>query len=541
MDGKRLLGPTTTVAEAATTRAHTPQPGGRATRATVVAGLGGSRQNAAVAIAVDGELRAFCEQERITRVRRAGFPRGSLPLEALDAALSSAGDLPRSAVWRYVTAEPGVDLPVGLPALHMDHHQAHAATAFALSPFDAAAALVCDRHSPSPATAWLASGDGLRTLDWPTTGPGLASLYSECAALFDLPPGGDHHLEALARLGDGPAAFGLDDAIAYRDGSLIVTAAWKARVAAWLAGSSGDSVERRARAAQTFQGHIGELLVRMVADLRSLTGLRRLVLGGGLFYNTWLTTLVRQSGIFEEVFVAPNPGNAGIAAGAALSLVAGARRHAAARVSPFLGPGYGPEDVKRTLDNCKLSYDVLDEHKLVETTVDALVHGKLVGWFQGRMEWGHRALGNRSILANPLSPYVLDNLNVYLKHRERHRTYGVSVPVEHVSTFFDGPPVSHFMEYEYAPRDRDRFGALLPEGCRSLRVQTVPMEPDAGSSRLFRQLHERFAEATGVPVLVNTSFNGFLEPMVCSPRDAVRVFFGTGLDLLVIDRFLIRK
>jgi carbamoyltransferase len=157
------------------------------------------------------------------------------------------------------------------------------------------------------------------------------------------------------------------------------------------------------------------------------------------------------------------------------------------------------------------------------------------------MEWGHRALGNRSILANPLSPYVLDNLNVFLKHRQRHRTYGVSIPVEQVSAFFDGPPHSRFMEYEYHARNPERFRQLLPERAQALRVQTVPKAPDAGSSALFRAVHDEFGQASGVPVLINTSFNGFLEPMVCSPRDAIRVFYGTGLDVLVLDRFVLRK
>jgi carbamoyltransferase len=210
-------------------------------------------------------------------------------------------------------------------------------------------------------------------------------------------------------------------------------------------------------------------------------------------------------------------------------------------VSPFLGPEYEPEAIKQTLDNCKLSYDVLDERELVDSTVRALVKGELVGWFQGRMEWAHRALGGRSILASPLSPYVLENLNVFLKHRERHRTYGLSMPVERTAEFFAGPPVSRFMEYEYTPRDPDRFRELLPEGARSLRVQTIPEAVDAGGSPLFRRLHQRFGDATGMPILINTSFNAFREPMVCSPRDAVRVFFGSGLDRLVMGRFVLRK
>jgi carbamoyltransferase len=155
------------------------------------------------------------------------------------------------------------------------------------------------------------------------------------------------------------------------------------------------------------------------------------------------------------------------------------------------------------------------------------------------MEWAHRALGNRSILASPLSPYVLDNLNVFLKQRPRHRAYGLSVTEAAAPRFFSGPPASRFMEYEYAVCDRDRLRQVLPDGARTLRVQTVSASDAA--TRRFELLHEAFGEATGVPVLVNTSFNGFSEPIVCSPRDAVRVFFGTGLDMLVLDRFVLRK
>ena len=525
-------------ASSSASAAGAPRRAGKAP-AEAVAGISGIRQNAAVALCLDGHLSAFCEQERVTRVRRAGIAHGGLPLEALDTVLN-LGDLQRSDVRRYVVAEPGLDLPVSLPALHMDHHQAHAATAYYLSPFDHAVVFICDHHSPAETTVWAGGPDGLRGQDWPETGQGFASLYSECAALFGYPPGNEHQLEAIARLDGSGETEALDDLIAYRDGALVISPAWKSRIAQCLSGSN-PTVRHRARVAGVFQRHVGALLLQALAVVRKQTGLRKLALGGGLFYNTWFTTVVRQSGLFDDVFVAPNPGNAGIAAGAALSVATGIADRKPASVSPFLGPEYDSEEIKRTLDNCKLSYEVLDESQLIETTVAALTRGELIGWFQGRMEWGHRALGNRSILASPLSPYVLDNLNVYLKHRERHRTYGVSVPVERAAALFSGPPVSRFMEYEYAPVDRERVATLLPEGGRSLRVQTIPEEADPGSSSLFRTLHEQFGQATGVPILVNTSFNGFREPMVCSPRDAVRVFFGSGLDRLVLGRFVVRK
>jgi len=502
----------------------------------VVVGISGVRRNAAAAVCVDGEIRAACEQERVTRVRRAGLAAGALPAEALEVVLAVAGGLDPKDVSCYVTAEQDASLPIDLPTTGVEHHRAHASTAFYLSPHDEAAVLVCDAGRSEHLSVWTGTARGVTRHDWPGSPDGLTVLYAEAAERFGFSPGHEHELEALARFDGEQQASRFADVISYRDGRLDIASGWKTRLEQWLAERQANDLRHRARVAGAFQRHLGTLVVQLAQDIRRATGQKRLCLGGGLFYNTYFTTVVQQSAAFEEVFVPPNPGNAGVSIGAALS--SGDHRSSLRPVvSPFLGPSYSAESIKRTLDNCKLSYEVLDEGAIV----DALLRGQLVGWFQGRMEWGHRALGHRSILASPLSPYVLENLNLFLKHRPRHIAYGVSVPEEHVRTFFTGPPVSRFMEFEHHPADPDRLRAILPDGTRAIRVQTIPPAPADDASQRYRRLHEAFGAATGVPVLVNTSFNGFSEPMVCSPRDAVRVFFGSGLDLLVMDRFVIRK
>jgi carbamoyltransferase len=246
---------------------------------------------------------------------------------------------------------------------------------------------------------------------------------------------------------------------------------------------------------------------------------------------------ISDAGIFDRSFVPANPGNAGLAPGAALALGNGDASSSPGRgYSPFLGPGYDAGEIKAVLDNCKLSYDYLDENRLVDRVIETLRAGRLVGWFQGRMEWGPRALGNRSIVASPLSPYVVDNLSVFLKRREPHRGYSVSVCQEDLERFFDGPPSSAFMEHEYRIKNPDLFPALARHGAKRLRVHTVGDDPP-----LLRRLLKAFGQATGVPVLVNTSFNGFHEPIVCTPRDAVRIFYGTALDALVLGNFVLEK
>jgi carbamoyltransferase len=205
-------------------------------------------------------------------------------------------------------------------------------------------------------------------------------------------------------------------------------------------------------------------------------------------------------------------------------------------MSPFLGPEFSPQQIKAVLDNCKLSYDYLRNGQVVERTAAALAKGQFVGWFQGRMEWGPRALGHRSILASPAAPYVLENLNRFLKHRAPHETYSVVVCAEDLPRYFRGPARSSFMEYEYEVIDRDLLQNLLPPSTTKLRVQTV--DESAG---VFYELIRTFGDVTGVPMLVNTSYNGFNEPIVCSPRDAIRVFYGTGLDMAALGGLVLQK
>ncbi|MBI3264636.1 MAG: hypothetical protein HYZ58_16040 [Acidobacteria bacterium] len=508
-----------------------------------IVGLGGARRNAGAALCREGVLVAACERERITRTRGQGMVEDGFPEEAVDAVATVAGvrATPGSDL-TYASAEDRVTVPEGCAHLRYPHHYSHAASSFLSSPFTDACVVVCDRHRSPDVSVWKAGPRAIEPMgdDW--DGPGFATLYGVIARAFGLTPQRDEHrLEALARLsaGGGP---GSQFEIATVDGSrLRIPDDLTDRLQSAVHAAAGTG--SLADLASGVQRRVADLLVDWLAG-RIEPG-SNLCLAGGLFYNTYFNTRIAEHPAFRDVFVPTHPGNTGLAVGSALAAVAqsltsangghseGLKAHPA---SPFLGPAYGAEEIKATLDNCKLSYEYVNDHQLVERTVDTLRAGHLVGWFHGPMEWGPRALGHRSILASPLSPYVLENLNRFLKRREVVRSYGVSVPEGEAARLFVGPARSPFMQFEYRVRDPDLFRHVVPPGSERLRVHTVGEEP-----RLLGALLDAFGGATGLPVLVNTSFNGFHEPIVCTPRDAVRVFYGTGLDMLVMGNFILRK
>ena len=503
---------------------------------SVIVGVSGATRNAAVALCDAGRVVAVCERERLTRTRRASLRTGQLPLETLEAVLRVGGHA-QGDISAYAIAEPGIELPPDLPVERLDHHYAHAAASFYTSPFDEAVVLVCDRHGTPDLTIWRGDQAGIRREDFPWIGPGFATVYSLLPEGFGFAPEGDEHrVESLAHIGRRASLLKLPP-IDYRHERVEVSSSLGGAVANLLAANGHEgSVPHAACVAAGLQCRLGELLLELLTQVKRTFGGRNLCLAGGLFFNSYFNTLVAQSGIYEQTFVPVNPGNAGVALGAALAVAQTVPQRRRAPLSPFLGPGYESDEVKAILDNCKLSYDYHRNGQLIDRTAAALAKGKLVGWFQGRMEWGPRALGNRSILASPVSPYVLENLNVFLKKREPHRSYSVSICAGDLTRYFRGPATSHFMEYEYDVIEPDILRSLLPLGATRLRVQTVPE-----SAGMFHALIKAFGDVSGIPILVNTSFNGFNEPIVCTPRDAVRVFYGTGLDMAAIDDFVLQK
>jgi len=212
------------------------------------------------------------------------------------------------------------------------------------------------------------------------------------------------------------------------------------------------------------------------------------------------------------------------------------------RVSPgnlCYGPGFDREEIKKVLENCKLRFRyLLTTGELIETAVAKLAERQIVAWFQGRMEFGPRALGNRSILASPLNPYSTENLNVYIKHREPFRKFAASVAAEAASEYFECGENARFLATvsRVRPAHRKVFEAAVLGG-DWVRVHVVGREDNP----LYWELLQAAGRRSGLPVLYNTSFNLFGEPLVCDPRDAVRSFFSSGIDSMFVGNFFLEK
>jgi len=262
---------------------------------------------------------------------------------------------------------------------------------------------------------------------------------------------------------------------------------------------------------------------------------------GGLALNALLVAALERSGRWESVFVQPAAGNSGTAIGAAYH--AWHRTHGRTERRPMhslcLGPQFTAEQIKRVLENCKLRFRYLPtREEMLEAALNQLGQDRIVAWMQGRMEFGPRALGNRSILASPLDPYSTENLNVYIKHREAFRKFAASVPEEAAGEYFETGPNARFLATvgRVKPQHRKTFeAAVLGDGW--VRVHVV----SRGENPLFHRLLEEWGRRTGLPVLYNTSFNLFGDPLVCTPRDAVRSFYSSGIDAMVAGHFLLEK
>jgi carbamoyltransferase len=305
--------------------------------------------------------------------------------------------------------------------------------------------------------------------------------------------------------------------------------------------ANADPIDARHRdIAASLQAITEDAMVGLAKACRTTTESANLCLAGGVAYNCVANTKVLEQGGFAHLFIQPAAGDSGAAMGAALWAhhdVHGSPRNPR-RHDTLLGPQFTNEQIRACLDSFGVDYVSLAPDELCRRTARLIGDDMIVGWFQGRMEFGPRALGARSILANACSPAMKDILNARVKFREDFRPFAPAVLEEAAATYFELEVPSPFMLL--TPRVRPQWAAKIPSVTHidgTARVQTV----SAAHTPLFHSLIAEFGKLSGIPIVINTSFNIRGEPIVCSPEDALKCFLGTDIDFLAIGNFLVSK
>ena len=435
----------------------------------------------------------------------------------------------------------GIDAPRDLPPFeYVEHHLAHAASAYYVSGFGQAAILTLDGQGEL-ATTMHAVGDGpaIEKIQEVRMPHSLGHLYERVTSYLGFLHSSDEY-KVMALASDGTDRFvrqfrrvvelGEDGTYRIADADLEAEFGPRRR--------RGEPLEQRhLDVAAALQRVLEDSVLDLARWLHARTDLPDLCLAGGVALNCVMNARLRDESPFRRIFVQPAAGDAGTALGAAY--VIDARERRASRPftmnHAYLGPGYTDDEIRAALDRAKLPYTRPDD--IAVAAAELLAADKIIGWFQGRMEFGPRALGARSILASPADPNMKDRLND-IKGREEFRPVAPAVLEEHTGDFFEPAGPSPFMLF--VTRVRKETEHLIPAVRHTdgtARIQTVS-ERDAP---LYHRLIHAFMARTGIPVVVNTSFNTRGNPIVCTPEDALECFYTSPLDALAIGPYLLTK
>ena len=538
-------------------------------------GLKLGHHDGAAALVVDGKIVAAAEEERFLRVKHA---RGELPLRATQWCLRRAGVSIREVdavasplrTYRhydrrlrdYFQFHFGHSPTVRL----MEHHLCHIASSYLVSGFGEALAFSLDFSGDSCSGLVVEAREReLRERKRFARENSLGVYYGMLSQFLGFQMTEDEfkvmglasygkpqpkYLEAFNQIlrYDGAGGYHLDAQFDKRivDREIyttdFVTRQEQMFSPAWIAlfgapRREGEKIqEYHADIAASGQQCLENVVVEMVRFWHQQTGLRKLCLAGGIALNVKMNGTLRGLDCVDDIFVQPASGDAGVPLGAAL-LVAHEEGKA---ISPMndaaLGPQYSEIEIEKVLRMLRASY--IRPKDLIEEVVTDLVSGKIAGWFQGRMEFGPRALGHRSILADPRDAAMKDHINEVVKFREEFRPFCPSVTLEDAHRFFLNACESPFMAmvFDVIEEQKSAIPAVTHvDG--TARVQTVRRELDP----LYWRLLKTFEARSGIPVLLNTSMNVKGEPIALAPEHAVRVFYGSGMDTLAIGPFILRK
>jgi carbamoyltransferase len=479
---------------------------------------------------------------------------------------------------RLGNCKPG-QLP---PLMFTEHHQSHAASAFFPSPFDRAAVLCLDGVGEwATSSVWLGDGNQLLAqweIDFPHS---LGLLYSAFTYYTGFKVNsGEYKLMGLAPYGepkyvdvildnlldlkpDGTFRLNMEY-FNYATGLTMTAEKFDRLFGAPPRQSEGKIEQREMDLARSIQQVTEEIVLRLARTVKQELDVDYLCMAGGVALNCVANGRILREVGFKDIWIQPAAGDAGGAVGAALAIYhqyEDRPRQVAkldAMRGAYLGPKFTDADIRQYLDSVQARYEYLGDAELMPRLADILEGGAVVGWFQGRMEFGPRALGGRSIIGDPRNPKMQSVMNLKIKYRESFRPFAPSVLADRVSDYFDldraSPymllvaPVQGHLRIPMTPEQEQLFGIAKLNIPRSqvpaithvdysARVQTVHKETNPRYYELIRQFEAR----TGCGVLVNTSFNVRGEPIVCTPEDAYRCFMRTEMDYLVLENFLLAK
>ena len=577
---------------------------------TYILGISCWYHDAAACLLKDGVILAAAQEERFTRIKHdASFPVNAITW-CLDYAGIKAEELSAVAYYdkpflkferileTYLASVPrGVPsflkaMPVWLKRslwipeilrkeigfhgklLFCEHHESHAASAFFPSPFDQAAILTTDGVGEWATTSIGVGHQSSLVLEKEIHFPhSLGLLYSTFTGYCGFRVNsGEYKLMGLAPYGEPRYVQTiLDELIDLKeDGSYRLNLRYFAfpwglrmysrefeRLFDGPARTPESSITRKEiDLARSIQVVIERAVLRMARQAGRVSGDRKLCMAGGVALNCVANGKILESGLFEKMWIQPASGDAGGALGAALMAwhqYMGSSREVGSHDTmkgATLGPSYTADEIRTVLDQASISYEELDDDALCKRVAELLVGQNVIGWFQGRMEYGPRALGSRSILADPRNLAMQQHVNQSIKFRESFRPFAPAVLAEKSSEWFDLKNESPYMlltaQVNGAHIDGDGLErqqniespiAAVTHVDGSARVQTVRRQDHP----LFYQLLQEFETRTGCPVLINTSFNVRGEPIVCTPQDAVNCFKNTRMDILIIGSFLVQK
>jgi len=547
----------------------------------ITLGINAVYHDSAAALVRDGGVVAAAEEERFTHVKHGKrplpFTTWELPFHAIDYCLKEAGitveDLDHVAYsyapdlyapedrWDplFITLVRNArdQLVDGAPhhlqsrlrsrgdpafAWHfVPHHLAHEASAFLAAPFDECAVLTMDGRGEDTSTTYGVFADGrFSSLGQVALPHSLGLLYEEITDFLGFLRSSDEYkVMALASYGKPAYVAALREIVRSAGGGQYTVQRGELQERFGPPRKRGAPVtQREFDIAHSLQQTLEETALDMVHWLHGESRMRDLAMAGGVALNCVMNAAIRDRGPFRNVWVQPAAGDAGTALGAALWTDYNERGRPPQRWRmdhAYLGPAFDDDEIQQFLDWSKCAYRRLDD--VPAETAQLLAQGKVIGWFQGRMEFGPRALGARSILASPIDPAMQSRLNE-IKDREDFRPVAPVVLEEDASEWFENATIAPYMLFVF--RVREDKAARIPavrhvDG--TARVQTI----NRGQHALYYDLLRAFKARTGVPVLVNTSFNTRGEPIVCTPRDAVESYFTSPLDALVIGRFCLEK